>query len=41
MINNTQQRRGRMVWAAVAMGVAALYGGMAVYFYHGFKRMPL
>jgi len=30
-----------MIWALAAMGVAALYGGMAVYFYYGFKRMPL
>jgi hypothetical protein len=31
-----------MVWLMVVLGgFAALYAGMAVYFYQGFKRMPL
>lgn len=30
-----------MMWMAAAVGVALLYGGMAVYFYFGFKKMPL
>jgi hypothetical protein len=30
-----------MVWLTVVIGTALLYGGMAVYFYFGFKRMPL
>jgi hypothetical protein len=39
--DSNKQRREGMIWALAAMGVAALYGGMAVYFYYGFKRMPL
>ena len=30
-----------MLWLTLAAGVVALYGGMAVYFYYGFKQMPL
>jgi len=31
-----------MFWVFVALGAAALlYGGMAVYFYYGFKHAPL
>lgn len=31
-----------MMWILVILGgFAALYAGMAIYFYHGFKRMPL
>jgi hypothetical protein len=30
------------MWILVILGgFAALYAGMAIYFYHGFKRMPL
>jgi len=30
-----------MGWIIAAAAIALLYGGMAVYFYYGFKRMSL
>jgi hypothetical protein len=35
------ERRCTMGWLAVVFGAVLLYGGVAVYFYFGFQKMPL